>query len=155
MIKTRVEALNVLGLPANADEAEIKMAYRDLAKIYHPDAENGGNITIFNRINEAYDFAMNEVSVTIPSFNVTPLPRTKKPKTTASNSDYAAWEKKVKKQREQKLKDMEEKAAKLSEEKRTQDEQYKKAMEAIDAIRVANAIEAMVRANAMEKDEQE
>ncbi len=33
----RIEALRVLGLPSTASPAEIKEAYRDLAKVWHPD----------------------------------------------------------------------------------------------------------------------
>ncbi|MGQ0484725.1 MAG: molecular chaperone DnaJ [Hyphomicrobiales bacterium] len=47
----------ILGVGRNADEKELKAAYRKLAKQYHPDA-NPGDKTVdhkFKEINEAYD----------------------------------------------------------------------------------------------------
>lgn len=45
---------DVLGLNKNASQDEIKKAYRNLSKKYHPD-RNGGDETKFKEINEAYD----------------------------------------------------------------------------------------------------
>jgi DnaJ-class molecular chaperone len=42
-----------LGINKNASQDEIKKAYRNLAKIHHPD--RGGNQKLFQQINEAYD----------------------------------------------------------------------------------------------------
>src|SRR5262245_54337586 len=47
----------VLGLPPQADEAQIKAAYRDLARRHHPDV-NGGDAALAERlteINRAYE----------------------------------------------------------------------------------------------------
>lgn len=43
---------NVLGVTEKASAEEIKRAYRDLAKVSHPD--NGGNASLFSAVNEAY-----------------------------------------------------------------------------------------------------
>lgn len=43
----------VLGVSIDADFAEIKSAYRKLARIHHPDL--GGDATTFAQINKAYD----------------------------------------------------------------------------------------------------
>lgn len=45
---------DVLGLNKNASQDEIKKAYRDLCKKYHPD-RTGGDDTKIKEINEAYD----------------------------------------------------------------------------------------------------
>ena len=45
---------DILGVKKNASQDEIKKAYRDLCKKYHPD-KNGGDDTKFKEINEAYD----------------------------------------------------------------------------------------------------
>ncbi len=47
----------VLGVPKDASEAEIKAAYRSLAKKYHPDMFPGDQVTLekFREISEAYD----------------------------------------------------------------------------------------------------
>lgn len=45
----------ILGIPRNADEKEIKKAYRNLARKYHPDVcKEPGAEEKFKRINEAY-----------------------------------------------------------------------------------------------------
>jgi DnaJ-class molecular chaperone len=48
------EAREVLGVPTNADEAEIKRAYRERAKEVHPDRA-GGDAEAFKRVTEAYE----------------------------------------------------------------------------------------------------
>lgn len=48
----------VLGIKKTADAAEIKAAFRQLAKKYHPDV-NGGEDSRFKEINEAYDTLSN------------------------------------------------------------------------------------------------
>ena len=45
----------ILGIPRNADEKEIKKAYRNLARKYHPDVcKEHGAEEKFKTINEAY-----------------------------------------------------------------------------------------------------
>jgi DnaJ-class molecular chaperone len=44
---------SILGVDANADQTQIKRAYRDLVRKHHPD--RGGNAEEFKRINEAYE----------------------------------------------------------------------------------------------------
>lgn len=46
----------VLGINPDADPDQIKIAYRNLTKVHHPDA--GGNVEMFNRINKAYQQAI-------------------------------------------------------------------------------------------------
>ena len=47
----------VLGLGKNATDAEIKSAYRKLAKKYHPDLNPGDKVAEekFKEVNEAHD----------------------------------------------------------------------------------------------------
>lgn len=49
---SRMAALRVLGLDANASLVEIKQAHRKLVKQHHPDL--GGSAEAFRRVNEAY-----------------------------------------------------------------------------------------------------
>ena len=43
----------VLGIPENASNTQVKQAFRDFAKKYHPDSQNG-NEEKFKEVNEAY-----------------------------------------------------------------------------------------------------
>ncbi|HBR31656.1 MAG TPA: molecular chaperone DnaJ, partial [Clostridiales bacterium] len=56
MAEQKRDYYEVLGVPKNASEAEIKKAFRILAKKYHPDANtNDKNAeTKFKEVNEAY-----------------------------------------------------------------------------------------------------
>ncbi len=53
MARRRRDFYDVLGVSKTADEGEIKRAYRELARTYHPDLNPGGAET-FKEINEAY-----------------------------------------------------------------------------------------------------
>lgn len=50
---------DVLGVNKNASQDDIKKAYRNLSKKYHPD-RNGGDESKFKEINEAYDILGDE-----------------------------------------------------------------------------------------------
>ena len=59
---TGVRALRILGLPPGSSADEIKMAWRDLAKVWHPDrfahderlrAKAGDNLSRINQAHEA------------------------------------------------------------------------------------------------------
>ena len=58
-VTTRVDALRILGLNANASMDDIKNAYKSLSKKYHPDVMGENYTDMFARINEAYDFLNN------------------------------------------------------------------------------------------------
>ena len=51
---------DILGVNKNATQDDIKKAYRNLSKKYHPD-KNGGDDSKFKEINEAYDTLGDEV----------------------------------------------------------------------------------------------
>jgi len=50
----------ILGVPKDADQDQIKHAYRDLCKKYHPDVAGKEFEEIFKQINEAYTILSNE-----------------------------------------------------------------------------------------------
>ncbi|MBP2025901.1 DnaJ domain-containing protein [Peptoniphilus stercorisuis] len=55
------EACNKLGVSASADKYEIKLAYKKMAKKYHPDLnKDEGATEKFQEINNAYDFLSDE-----------------------------------------------------------------------------------------------
>ena len=51
----------LLGVPATATFAQIKLAYRRLARLYHPDLNHGVQDTRIKQLNEAYDILSNAV----------------------------------------------------------------------------------------------
>ncbi|WP_276372747.1 DnaJ domain-containing protein [Chryseolinea sp. H1M3-3] len=51
----------VLGLTPAASDAEIKAAYRELVKIYHPDITNSPDPDRIRNLNEAYDILSDPV----------------------------------------------------------------------------------------------
>jgi len=48
----------VLGIPKDADNAQVKSAFRNLAKAYHPD-RRGGSEQRFREISHAYETLIN------------------------------------------------------------------------------------------------
>ncbi len=48
----------VLGVPATANDDQIKNAYRDMARKYHPDNGETGNVDNFRQVQQAYEQAM-------------------------------------------------------------------------------------------------
>jgi DnaJ-class molecular chaperone len=64
-IKIKKDYYNILGIPRSANEDDIKKAYRNLAKIYHPDVNIGvdkyePNLDKFRDIAEAYAVLSNK-----------------------------------------------------------------------------------------------
>lgn len=173
MIKNRAEACMKMGLSIAATEADIRSAFKTLVKIYHPDSADGGDAAKYNEIVEAYEYlcpksgtksAAKQGNQQRPSYSKvvggnlrrsTPTGGVnggKQFRNTASRSDYESFQKKMKKQQEQKKADFEKKTKEYSAKIAKQEADYKRAMNAIDAIRIARAIEGMVWANGLEKD---
>ena len=153
MIRTRQEALMALGLGITAGEAQIKLAYKDLVKKCHPDVTGDMDTTAYNRIVEAYNFLIKDNAGKVLTHSKV-LGKTTK-RTTESNADYTAFQKKAEKQKQKRKEAFEQKQREFTAQYEKQEADYKRAMEAIDAIRVARAIQSMVWANGMEKDNNE
>ena len=153
MIRTRQEALMALGLGITATESQIKLAYKDLVKKCHPDVTGNQDASAYNRIVEAYNFLIKDTSGQVLTHSKV-LGKTTK-RTTASNADYTAFQKKAAKQKKQRKEAFEQKQKEFTAQYEKQESDYKRAMDAIDAIRVARAIQSMVWANGMEKDNNE
>lgn len=54
---TASDCFRILGIPRNACLSDLKFAYRNKAKQYHPD-KNGGDGRLFNSLHEAYSFLL-------------------------------------------------------------------------------------------------
>lgn len=55
------KSVALLGLPADADKYQVKLAYRQKAKEFHPDINKAPDATEkFQKINDAYDFLSDE-----------------------------------------------------------------------------------------------
>lgn len=150
MVRTRQEACSILGLSASASEAQIKMAYKDLVKKCHPDVTGNSDASFYNSITEAYQFLMGETRG--KALVHTRVMGKSEKKYTSSKAEYAAFQKKVDRQKQRKKAEFEQKQKDFAAMYEKQEADYKRAMEAIDAIRVARAIESMIWANGLEKD---
>ncbi|SDB47650.1 DnaJ domain-containing protein [Pseudobutyrivibrio sp. YE44] len=153
MIKTRTEALRTLGLGPNASQEKIKMAYKDLVKRCHPDVTGSDDATLYNKIVEAYQFLCADAGQR-PLTHSKVVGRTTS-RYSSSNADYAAFQKKMEKQKKRKAQEFEQKQKDLSAMYEKQEADYKRAMEAIDAIRAARAIQSMIWANGLGKDNED
>ena len=150
MIKTRTEALRVLGLGADASQDMIKMAYKDLVKQCHPDVTGNDDTTLYNRIVEAYQFLCADNGC-VPLTHTKIVGRTDS-RYTSNNADYTAFQRKMEKQKKRRAQEFEQKQRDLAAMYEKQEADYKRAMEAINAIRAARAIQAMVWANGLGKE---
>lgn len=150
MIRTRHEACAALGLSDTASISQIKGAYKDLVKKCHPDVTGNDDATIYNRITEAYQFLMGEAHG--KALTHTKVVGKTQHRKTASNADYAAFQKKAAKQKQRRALEFEQKQKDFSAKIQKQEDDYKRAMEAIDAIRAARTIQSMIWANGLGKD---
>ncbi len=53
---------DVLGVPRNADDKQIKNAYREIAKEHHPDSSRGGDPERFQEAHQAYEVLGDEMN---------------------------------------------------------------------------------------------
>lgn len=154
MIKTRQEACAALGLSVYATTDQIKTAYKELVKKYHPDVTGKDDATIYNTITEAYQFLISETNGKVLTHSRV-VGKAKSASTyghRASNAEYTAFQKKAEKAKQRKAEEFEKKQKEFAAKYEKQEADYKRAMEAIDAIRVARAIQSMVWANGLGKD---
>ena len=146
----RKYACEILGVPENANEEQIKTAYKRLVKQYHPDTGNTANVEYYHRIVEAYEYLrlhpvqvqMNYGKVlggkgTIPQYY----------NSYSKAKEYAKFEKTYQQQKEEKKTAFDERIKREKEEVKQKQERYERAMEAINAIRAAEAIKAYIRKN--------
>lgn len=139
----RRQACRILGVSEFATEEEIKAAYKNLVKQYHPDTGNTTNLEYYNNVVQAYQY-----------LKANPQPVPARPgrvmgKATSSSyysgysytaaREYVQFEKGYQKQKEEKRARVEQR---LKEEKNQRE--YDRAMEAIKAIRMAETLKAML-----------
>ncbi len=161
--QSRIEALHLLGLESGATDEQIKMVYHGLIKQYHPDENPDGEILRqFYDIRDAYEYLMTvkeqvfEIQEGNRMYRAPQIFGSKKDLEQASFSRKIREENAKKEKRRQqaireKKKKLEQQAAerrRIEEENRKwkekQEQEYKEAMDKINAIRTARAIEAIL-----------
>ncbi len=155
-IRSKWEACQVLGIPVNATEEQIKHAYKELSKQYHPDAQPDACLHWqYYDIVEAYHFltdenvggqrylqqAFYEAPTRGPKVigEVTSSERDWVSQRRSSDAAYAKWEKRQKQRKKEKEEILEEKQREIRKQR-----QYDDVMKKINAIRTARAIEALL-----------
>ena len=138
---SRKYACAVLGVSEYATEEEVKSAYKYLVKQCHPDNGNNVNVAYYHQIVQAYEYLKNTpfsenqaVSYRDIGGNSNSVKYTN---AYSKASEYARFEKQMQIQKEERKLAFEER---LQREK----EEYNRAMDAINAIRVAEAIKALL-----------
>lgn len=139
MINSRAQACNLLGVSAYASPEEIKNAYKALVKVYHPDAGKVVNTNYYTAIVEAYEYLKNNpITYQVNAGRI--LGQGKKSSASSFSyergNEYAKFQKSYERQKQEKKEAFEE---------RLRQDKYDRTMEAINAIRVAEAIKAMIR----------
>ena len=151
MINSKKEACNILGIAENSTLVEMKAAYKNLAKKYHPDTGNNDDVSRYYLVTEAYGYLCDACRNTTSGKVVGKVVGN-------PNSEYKNWYssrkserenyekqyKKIKEQRAREFKQHVEEYNLKQKELKKQQEEYDNAMKAIDAIIMAEAIKAMI-----------
>lgn len=140
----RKVACQILGVSELATEEEIKNAYKRLIKLYHPDSGNTKDINNYHNVVWAYNYLKdNRISYVNSGARVmgSGYSSTKNSYSYSKAREYAQFEKKYQKQKEERLNE----SARRTQAEREQREKIDKVMEAINAIRVAEALKAMIQ----------
>lgn len=143
-METRKDACAALGVSAFASDAEIKTAYKNLVKQFHPDAGNTADAARYQRVLEAYEY-LREHPATVA-----------KPRIIGSKSDFRQkreeqeafdrWYQERMKARKQEFENRVAEERKKAEQKQKQEDEYRRAMEAINNIILAETIKSMIAA---------
>lgn len=156
MIRNREEACRILNVPYNAEEVDIKSAYKTLAKRFHPDAleYDSTRSEIFNQINEAYEYLLNcpspenmaKILGSIQKGNTARVigNNSKFSNYSSSRDDYNRFQKQYSKQQTEKKAEFKQKQAEFAKKEAKAEADYERAMSAINAIRTAQALQAII-----------
>lgn len=145
MISTRSEACLALGIGINSTAGDIKAAYKKLVKIYHPDAGISSDADKYRKIVEAYEYLCNNpVEIQTVSATGRVLGNTDNSYYKRA-SYYSDFEKKYQQKKEQNAIDFEKKMQAYEDTRKREKEEFDRAMEVINNIRLAEAIRQMIR----------
>lgn len=160
-------ACTILGVGDGTDLQKVKTAYKALLKKYHPDVTGDNSAMAIERyelINQAYEFLVEENEHRQSNIYNERLEKVRSelsgeirkrgPQIVGGNSyngssgaDYAAFEKKYQKRKREKKQEFIKKQEELARKRKKDQEDYDRVMRAVDAIRTARALEALIRAS--------
>lgn len=144
----RKQACLILGVAENATPNEIKTAYKSLVKLYHPDSGASANVDYYNNVVWAYQYLKdNPVPLNVgynPGYNkVLGSPKSFSNTSYAKAAEYAQFQKGYQRKRQERMEEFEDRIK----EQKARQEEYDRAMEAINAIRVAEAIKTLINSS--------
>lgn len=142
MIKNRAEACQILKVNFQADENEIKSAYKRLVKLYHPDSRIMVDTQMYQRVVEAYNYLC--ANPYIPVMQQTRIIGNTSGVYQSRSAGYSDFEKKYQKQKAESKRAFDERVRQFEEKRRLQRE-YDEAMAKINSIRLAEAIKQILK----------
>lgn len=152
MIKTRYEACQILGINSFATEDQIKAAYKALVKKYHPDT-NANEVAKYHQVVEAYEFLQNDKRYQMPSDSSRVFGKKNDLAQKRSEKEaFDRWYENRKREKQKELLRRMEEEKEKQKQKEHQEAEYRKAMEAINNIIIAEAIKATIRSKGEEDD---
>lgn len=128
---TESQALEILGLKAGSDKAEIKRAYHILAKKYHPDNELTGKKEAYELIRSAYELLLNKEEAPVIPRRIIGKPESFSV-IKAKKQEYARFQKNYEEQLKEESEEMKRRskeARRIKEEKQKEAEYAKRAAE--------------------------
>ncbi len=145
MIKTRYDACRILGVSSFATDDQVKAAYKALVKKYHPDS-NANDVSKYHQVVEAYEFLQKNKIYQKPTDATRVFGQKNNLAQKRSEKEaFDRWYENRKKEKQKELLRRMEEEKEKQRQKEQQEAEYRRAMEAINNIILAETIKAMIR----------